>query len=614
MDRIIIDFEYHLPLFMYLPKGQDKELSKNGRLRKGKKIVQSVTKKYFDKGPFKDEDALNIVTEIQDKLEAAMKEIISKKSIYYWFHLYRRIGPITSFNETRQTLWLYRNIMEVAFLKHGKFEVSNELIWSTEDSPVPREKIASGNYLKAMERFEKDKSISVKNYGIFLGEFGVKDFIEIYHLEGLAYEYWRTTVCIRRIHKGGNLIVKFHEYYVENDEESNLLMKIYDKRENGVISTTTGIAVSKILDKPMLLSQYNIERVSTKDYPYQIMFGLPLEIEDLIMDKPVPNFIWQPFDFTYYYLSHKCLEDEFEEKFGFTLKGFVYTCYLITSQAIFSSIEQPNAALELMKRSYRHYTSIDEYVDELLDMSQNKDFQEIIPDGININREEIYTILNELTLKEDREHLSLRTLGPRALILPSYKRGNNFIIDYAALLPILLTITHFLNFNETKKGTLFEDYVEGELEDKDFKLWVCQKELKQEDETSKEIDVSFIYKNVLFICECKANKMSLVYNTIGDKKALNHRKKKMVKALNEVDSKADWLIKDIKGTNYSIPEEVEYIIPIVVSPFEEYIWEYSEELWLTSNVPRILLPSEILDLNYEAKIEDIIKRPFVRKL
>jgi len=52
---------------------------------------------------------------------------------------------------------------------------------------------------------------------------------------------------------------------------------------------------------------------------------------------------------------------------------------------------------------------------------------------------------------------------------------------------------------------------------------------------------------------------------------LEFRREKFENALREIDDKADWLKKDREGLNYKIPKSIDLIIPIVISPFVEYI-------------------------------------------
>ncbi|PKR77563.1 hypothetical protein CEY16_06385 [Halalkalibacillus sediminis] len=613
--------DYHNILFMYLRR----RFNRKERLKLSRKTVKFITFKYFEKSPFANsDDALEIIHELQTLLEDKMKSVISEKSTYYWLHLYRRIGPIASFrNESSVTVWLYRNILETAFFKYGKSYTNSELVYGTAKKPIDISKVASGNYLEAIRQANIGDFLPKNLYGIFLGEFGINELNEIYSLEALAFEYWYTTVCERRLNKGGTLHVQSDYLWVGNDEETEKLMKIYDERGGTIddLVSRTGSALSNFKatsETVSFLPKYNTQRISTKIFPSHVLFGLPLEIEDSLTQSPIPNFIWLPFDFLYYYTSHEFLENEFENTYNFTLKSFVYICYLVVSEAIFKCIIQEEDSLkvhytlEMIKRSYKYISSIDNYTDELLVMSKNENFKKFIPAQNDISRNEIKSVLKELTLnRSNLSQINLKTMSPRPLLIPNQMKGSNYIVDYSALLPILLSITDIIGADETKKGHLFEEYVRNKISENSFNIWVSQKELKQKDGSKKEIDVSFIYKNVLFICECKSNKMSLMYGTIGDKKSLDHRKMKMLKALKQVDVKATWLSKSKVGTNYEVPSEIDYIVPLVISPFTEYIWNYSDHLWLNHETPRILLPSEIIDFNYDANIKHILNQGYV---
>lgn len=156
---------------------------------------------------------------------------------------------------------------------------------------------------------------------------------------------------------------------------------------------------------------------------------------------------------------------------------------------------------------------------------------------------------------------------------------------------------------------MFENVVIERLRDKKFSLWECKKKLKHSDGTLREIDLSFIYKGFLFIGELKSYKMSLSYIK-GDIDSLQYRKKKMIDALCQVDDKAKWLSTHVLGTNYQLPKEVKAIVPFVVSPFTEYIWDLDDNLWLTNLIPRICTPSECEKLCSDEAVKCISNKPY----
>ena len=211
--------------------------------------------------------------------------------------------------------------------------------------------------------------------------------------------------------------------------------------------------------------------------------------------------------------------------------------------------------------------------------------------------------------KDLRDNISLLTMGPRPIIIPSVNNG--IIIDYMAINHVLLSMAYTLRPKKDEKGHLFEDVLIAELTNSGIKLWECKKKLKHLDGSSKEIDVSFIHKGILFIAELKANGRSITYIE-GNNQALNYRKGKIRDAIKQVESKADWILTHLKGTNYYVPENINIIIPFIVTPFVEYIWSDDPNLWFNSRTPRICTPNECCGLCTPEIENDILSKPFIR--
>lgn len=606
----VIQFDYHNVLFAYLSNEHKLDIT-SVRSHVTDRIVNFYTSFLQHKSGAVGLEAVKIIHALQDRLETQMKDTICTKSIYYWFHLYRRIAPVATFeNESDNTVLLYRSILENAFVKYGNRKTNKELIFSTLKRKIDIKDIANGWYLEALKFFRIADKTPSKGDGIYFGEFGDKEFIEIHSLERLAYEYWRTTVCLRRINKGGTLFIDEGNYHVKNDHQVELLMKSYDTRGGGWddLSGSDGIMLTpeKETEGIMPVPKYNVEQLSLKEFPIHNFFSLNLA-ED-ILQRFKPNFTWIMFDFDYYYVTHYFYKESFQKKFGYSLEGFIYFMYLLIYREFrFCRINSNFAGIELIKRAYRHINKIDVLAEELMSY-----FSENIIASIKeytLTKEEIILIIKDLTLPEDTSTISLKTLGPRFLFLPAIH--HDYFIDYSAILHILMTKTHFLKIDKSEKGFLFEDTVIQRLKSTGHNLWEFKKKLKHFDGTLKEIDVSFVYKNVLFIGELKSNKQSLNFIE-GNVKELEYRKGKILKALKQVDEKAVWLIKHNAGTNYCIPKEVNIIVPFVISPFIEYIWSFSEELWITETIPRVCVPSECCCLCNEEVVSSIIHKPYSR--
>ena len=106
--------------------------------------------------------------------------------------------------------------------------------------------------------------------------------------------------------------------------------------------------------------------------------------------------------------------------------------------------------------------------------------------------------------------------------------------------------------------------------------------------------------DILLIVECKAINRSIAFDR-GTKEALKFRKEKYNEAIEQVDEKAEWLIKNKKGTNFDI-SIYKKIIPVVITPFKEYIRTDERKYWLSDEIPRILTPFELIEMIEEGNL------------
>jgi len=611
IKSINLIFDYNHILFPFLFSKRWKELLEL-REELTRKIISSFLSNYQPFREFSYPEGVEIIKDLQEKIEREISRIVSSKSIYYWFHLYRRIAPGSNFpGESPSGISLYRRMMECAFLKYGKFKPGKELLFS--DGTTNVDQVASGNYKKALEALKLECSVLPK--GVYLGEFGFSNMVELCQVERLVYEYLYTTQLVRRLYKGGKLFIVNDEYFVENEKEAEELIQSFDNRnlEAQNLTTNTGIPIDidpTKMNFPVLLPVYNCQQMQIHNLPFDKVFNINLHFgKDF-----VPNFLWGPFiDFDHYYVQNQFLEDQFYEELGFTLAALVITFCSICFRAIANVwvIDNPQykigMTLNLIQRAYGYFQSKFYLADDILFWRKNINLPSL--QNYSLKKDEVLKILDYFTLREDRrKSISLTTRGPRPLIFPT--GGEEFVLDYASILEILIGITHSIREIEAK-GHLFEEWLNKRLEDKGFNVWVRSKRLIGTDNSSREIDCSFCHKDALFILEQKCINRSYGFE-IGDIKAVNFRKEKLNDAIMEIDDKADWLLKHPVGNNYEIPPNIKYVVPVVVSPFVEYLWSKDDYYWLTMSIPRICTPSEVEKLRDDKIFNHIIKRPFVR--
>ena len=68
---------------------------------------------------------------------------------------------------------------------------------------------------------------------------------------------------------------------------------------------------------------------------------------------------------------------------------------------------------------------------------------------------------------------------------------------------------------------------------------------------------------------------SNIATTIGS----TFRQRKLEEKLGQARSLGEWLRGNPRGANYEIPIQVRAVVPIVVSPFVEYLWSRDRDLW-----------------------------------
>jgi hypothetical protein len=208
------------------------------------------------------------------------------------------------------------------------------------------------------------------------------------------------------------------------------------------------------------------------------------------------------------------------------------------------------------------------------------------------------------------------TRGPRPVLLP--EAFGRRLVDHAAISSVLRSSLlvrergHNIS-DEAEKGKVFEATVGEYLASLGTNVWALSKALRQRDdagtESEREFDVCFVAEDVMFVCELRSINRSLG-SEIGSSESLAFRQEKMAAALCRVDTAAQWLARFRKGLNYEIPREVKCLVPLVVSPFTEYIWSRAPELWLTEDTPRICVPRELPGLTKNEALRTVKGGPF----
>jgi hypothetical protein len=128
-------------------------------------------------------------------------------------------------------------------------------------------------------------------------------------------------------------------------------------------------------------------------------------------------------------------------------------------------------------------------------------------------------------------------------------------------------------------------------------------EIKAPDGSGRQIDAAFALGDTLVIVECKALGRSLGFER-GDRRAIEFRNRKLDGFLRDVDDKARWLAAHPGGPTQAYTlQSFRRIVPVVVTPFAEYIPSLEPRYWLVEDLPRVLTPSELKDALDEGRLQ-----------
>jgi hypothetical protein len=206
----------------------------------------------------------------------------------------------------------------------------------------------------------------------------------------------------------------------------------------------------------------------------------------------------------------------------------------------------------------------------------------------------------------NRKDIDLSYSGPHYLFLPV--GSDRSFIDYAWIFRRLHDLFVDIRIPDQHfKGDALEKYVRKD------KSILPTRPCRSNDGQKRQIDYTVSCGNHLVIAECKAVCKSIGFER-GDPNAIKHRTDKVIElGLSDVDNKAEWLAKYPVGTNYDVTK-YEYILPVVISPFVEFIPSKDTRYWVSGGIPRVLTPPEFEDLLKDvATVENAFNRISLRQ-
>jgi hypothetical protein len=447
---------------------------------------------------------------------------------------------------------------------------------------VPIEAIFRGKFAEVLRKNRREKLKSQ----LVLTDFGTVELKEFYSQEHLAYEVWKAMAALRSVGKGAGLHATGYDFHDARSDELDFLVEQYDTRRRAFISSATGtIFDSRTRDSEgwIFLPGLNSERIPISKFDRVLRTVYGFELEGIPGDTELAsNFVWEPFNIRSFWKSHEPFAAAFLSRHKVRL-DVVLSVVATLAIGAFLSWKDVGKFWQLWQRAYEGPFRSDLILEHLKDKLSfglsALDLSESIDDS------ELQAAFGFLALPSDRgEVIDIGAHGPHSMFLP-YDDKRAFI-DYAHIRERLFWLFHGVNLQDQNfKGSALEVYV------RDRPNVLPSKPCKAPDGTAKQVDASFRLGNVLIIVECKVKARSLGFER-GDPVAISQRNQFIDDALREVDQKAIWLANRPVGLNYDI-SEFGWILPVVVTPFVEFIGKKDAYYWIDPQTPRVMTPQEL---------------------
>lgn len=551
----------------------------------------------------------NILRDAYIKVEAEFERVLSKHSVFYWLHIYRRIAPYLASeignNTDEETVIVVRSHLDQAIYKFGDLSKDDDYSLS---SDVEFNDILGGMLYDSIKKHYPKSKIDLYACKIkeekqwVLTSFSEESIVNIYYLEGIAYQYWYLLAKMRAI--GKNISTMIDDFGVINEfrtDEQKFLIESFDKRNSenspsfGMTSNVGTFIPAQIDDvnNTIFCAMINSMRYELSSLGFRGLSG-----------KFSPNFIPFFINGDSFYDAHKYLEEKFLSKFNFGLLEFCQLIKILSNISLSSdgflnikNISKDISTLMFIyhnfQRGYKVYSisrsELKSSIIEIFDDLQAK--KSIRTSSLDSQLDDI---LNFITLNEDgQKNIGIWSNGPKPILIESC---GNYILEYSSIYYIFKNLFFGLrNYDsKNKKGFEFEDSLCDLLRMEGFDVILDSEIIKIGDE-KREIDAGVRLNNKLYLFECKCFERPLNFD-IGELNTIKYRVEELDKKLTQADTLIDFITNNIKGDNYDFSWATD-ISSYVVSSYTEWIWSKEKRLWSKDpTIPRIVSVYEVLKL------------------
>lgn len=525
--------------------------------------------------------------------ERKMWKIISKYNLYELFFWTHRIPPTDAFGVQDLTILLYREVLTLSIMKYGKMAPGS---------------ISKDKYNQWMPSYIINRD---PLHAPWIPQI-LNVLSDCYLLEILSMLYVYATQMYRVYCKGGKLVEDgYNKFGCAIGEDKNLLYltNLYDKRLRfSNIMSWVGTSVNESVDK-INGTEKNMLKVMLPTVNPGNKIHVPLIMNGKILNDFNPNYLPYPFSLEDYYNYTLLFSKEFKTEYNFSVDYFMAFVVTESNLIFINYLKDITIQYKILQRAYSVIKK-EVHLRNLVGITRKYNLFHLSEHNLY---EEFKKIFNFLTYTKDApRNIDLWTRGPRKIYIPITEKY--FIADYSGfgtlLETIMLPIARVAGETGNKKSAHFEKKTNAEI----VKIfgskshWIGREKICNNKGECREVDASFRLGKFLFLIECKSVNVSFGFDK-GDVRSLNYRIQKIKEGLHQIEDKAIFIAKNVHTLTKPIPAGIEYIIPILATPFPEYIWKKSENLFLDDNLPRILTLKEMQQIK-NINLNKLIDRPY----
>ncbi len=385
------------------------------------------------------------------------------------------------------------------------------------------------------------------------------------------------------------------EFEYEASEEIFEAIKRFDSRLTGVtfFPTLLGIVTPNSTEKPfeqIFATSYNVDQIDFTDL-FTAM-GFQTKTRD---GRNLSNFVPALLSAEDFVSKHSYLDVTFRTAKGFGLDVFLYVLWAVSNLALV-----PNSAFKpdvnygflfftLLRRGYAIYQT-DSFVDAVKDrLLIRKDIAQMKRDEID---RAIDAVLSHISLSEEgRKRISLWSGGPRPIVS---RHVDSWLIDTVGIFEFIARMFVGIHDDGGIRGTIFEHTVRSAVKGIKSKagLELGPRKIFDNGVLIDEVDIMVRRGRRVFVCECFSMWMPLNFE-IGDPKTIETRTAQIDKKIDQATETCEYLTIHRRGSNYDY-RDVEHFVPLVVSPFVEWLPGTSDRYWLFKRQPRVMSVDELV--------------------